>query len=85
MNETGVDTIILDETILDHDLKCESTHSHPLNRVCTEEVSVRAINCKRSFMACNGYTNYHFLAKASQGICLDCGRFVADCWGVVPV
>jgi hypothetical protein len=39
MTETE-DQTTLDESILDHTLKCQSTHTHGWNRVCSVDVTV---------------------------------------------
>lgn len=79
-----VDTITLDETILDNEPPCEFRHNGLTT--CTIHVHHRVIACDHGGSVCDTAAGIirDRIVKRSW-VCSGCGRNGADCWRIVPV
>jgi hypothetical protein len=84
MNVLDIETVILDETILDDHLGCEFRHR---TSTCSEDVThVLIAVCKGHVLVCTNAAELKRQAIVDgRTICDGCGKFASDCWRVVPI
>jgi hypothetical protein len=76
-----VDTIILDETILDDTLKCTGGHEF-----CGMEATHLLTWCREPVPVCTPYVEIHLPSGVKRGCeCGACKSLIADCWRAVPI
>lgn len=77
-----VDTVTLDESVLEDEPGCEFRHR---NITCSDEVTHIITGCKGIILACTNGAEYKKQQIAGGKTICTCGKFAADCWTVIPV
>jgi hypothetical protein len=77
-----VDTIILDETILDEEPGCQFKHRRV---ACSVDVTHVVTGCAGPILACTNSAEYKKRQIRERTTFCRCGKPAEDCWAVVPV
>lgn len=81
VDKPTVDTIVLDETILNDEPRCEITHLDPSR--CSITVTHRIISCNSALLICETASRSKSAEMAAGNRCARCKRAAADCWRIV--
>jgi hypothetical protein len=79
-----VDTIILDETILDDAPACGFQHNVTTCSVHVTHLFTSSCGARR--FACTNVAEWKRMRAFAVGVkCRECGKPAADCWRIVPI
>lgn len=84
MSEIGLVELTVLDSMLDGELKCESTHSDPHNLVCTEMVTYRANGCiNHGINICQANADY-IIDNFINGpvVCIHCHQMCIELWPI---
>jgi hypothetical protein len=81
-----VDTIILDETILDETAKCEAAHKYEEH--CSVTAEYRITSCLPAYNACASVVDTPHTGtrdRRESKRCIRCKSWARECWGIHPI